>query len=173
VSSARPNTDDGAPGGPTPDPRGHMHRRQRLMPDIDSRKFVKVQKVAHVGTVDAAGWPYVLPLIYIYEGSDRIYFHTGNHRGHLLRNIDHDPRVCLEVAEMGAVHQGQPFACNSALVFTTVIVLVRFARARDNRAKKTWFFDQILSKYGRSNWTFSAGYPLLTASFCTNYRWRS
>jgi hypothetical protein len=62
---------------------------------------------------------------------------------------------------MGAVHQGQPFACNSALVFTTVIVLVRFARARDNRAKKTWFFDQILSKYGRSNWTFSAGYPLL------------
>ena len=61
---------------------------------------------------------------------------------------------------MGAVHQGQPFACNSALVFTSVIVFGP-VRTLDDPAKKTWFFDQILSKYGQSDWTVSAGYPLL------------
>jgi hypothetical protein len=37
----------------------------------------------------------------------------------------------------------------------------RWPHARDDRAKKTWFFDQILAKYGQSDWTFSPGYPLL------------
>jgi hypothetical protein len=27
--------------------RGHMHRRQRLMSDVDAREFLKLQKVAH------------------------------------------------------------------------------------------------------------------------------
>ena len=76
MSNARRNADDGDVGAPPPDPRGHMHRRQRLMSDVDATEL-KVQKVAHVGTVDSAGWPYVVPLIYIYEGGDRLYLHTG------------------------------------------------------------------------------------------------
>lgn len=160
MSSAPPNTNDGRLNGPPPDPRGQMHRRQRLMSDVDARDFLKLQKVAHVGTVDPAGWPYVVPLIYVYEGGDRLYMHTGHHRGHFLRNIDHDPRVCVEVGQMGPVHRGQPFACNSALVFTSVIVFGR-VRVLDDRARKTWFFDQILAKYGQPDWTFSPGYPLL------------
>lgn len=160
MSNAPPNTNDGGLSGPPPDPRGQMHRRQRLMSDVDARDFLKLQKVAHVGTVDPAGWPYVVPLIYVFEGGDRLYLHTGHHRGHFLRNIDHDPRVCVEVGQMGPVHRGQPFACNSALVFTSVIVFGRI-RVLDDRAMKTWFFDQILAKYGQPDWTFSPGYPLL------------
>ena len=70
MSNAPPNTNDGGLSGPPPDPRGQMHRRQRLMSDVDARDFLKLQKVAHVGTVDPAGWPYVVPLIYVYEGGD-------------------------------------------------------------------------------------------------------
>jgi hypothetical protein len=61
---------------------------------------------------------------------------------------------------MGAVHRGQPFACNSALVFTSVIVFLQ-VRILDDQAKKSWFFDRILAKYGESDWTFEPGYPLL------------
>jgi nitroimidazol reductase NimA-like FMN-containing flavoprotein (pyridoxamine 5'-phosphate oxidase superfamily) len=130
------------------------------MSETDSREFLRAQTVAHVATVDAAGWPYVVPLIYIYEGSDRLYLHTGDHRGHFLRNVQHEPRICVEVAEIGLVHRGQPFACNSALVFTSVVVFGT-VRTLEDRAKKSWFFDRILAKYGQPDWTFTPGYPLL------------
>jgi nitroimidazol reductase NimA-like FMN-containing flavoprotein (pyridoxamine 5'-phosphate oxidase superfamily) len=102
----------------------------------------------------------VVPLIYIYEGGDRLFLHTGHHHGHFLRNIQSNPRICVEVGEMGPVHRGHPYACNSALVFTSVIVFGT-VRIIDDRAKKTWFFDSILAKYGDPEWTFTPGYPQL------------
>src|SRR5690349_16940166 len=70
------------------DPRSRMHRSKRQMQADDARTFLRTQKVAHAATVDAAGWPYVIPLIYIYEGGDQVYVHTGNHGGHFQRNIE-------------------------------------------------------------------------------------
>jgi len=130
------------------------------MCDKDTREFLREQRVAHVGAVDSEGWPYVVPLIYIYEGDDRLYLHTGDHHGHFLRNIHQNPRICLEVGEIGPVHRGRLFACNSALVFTSVIVFGP-VRILDDRAKKSWFFHQVLAKYGEPGWTFEPGYPLL------------
>jgi hypothetical protein len=77
-----------------PDLRGKMFRTKRLMPDAEARDFLRNQKIAHVGTVDGNGWPYVVPLVYIYEGRDYLYLHTGAHQG----------------------------ACDSALVYTSVVV---------------------------------------------------
>ena len=146
--------------GHAQDPRGRMHRVKRQMPDADARAFLRTQKVAHAATVDAAGWPYVVPLIYIYEGGDRLYLHTGTHGGHFQRNVESNARMCVEVADMGPVHRGQPFACNSALVYTSVIVFgsVRLVEDRD---RKAWFFDRVLEKYGEPEWTFEPGYPHL------------
>lgn len=42
------------------------------------RAFLWAQRVAHVATKDAEGWPYVLPLAYVFE-DDVIYLHTGAH----------------------------------------------------------------------------------------------
>ena len=55
------------------DLRGHMHRANRLLPDEEARAFLRTQKVAHVATVGVDGWPYVVPLIYIYEGGQRLF----------------------------------------------------------------------------------------------------
>ena len=41
--------------------------------------------------------------------------------GTFQRDRSH-PRMCIEAAAMGPVHRGHPFACNSALVYTSVIV---------------------------------------------------
>lgn len=153
-------TGDPSNAGAGSDRRGQMHRIKRLMPDDDARAFLRTQKVAHVGTVDENGWPYVVPLIYIYEGGDQLYVHTGKHDGHFQQNVQSHPRTCTEVGEMGPVHRGHPFACNSALVYTSVIVFGPI-RILDDRDKKSWFFDRVLEKYGEADWTFQPGYPHL------------
>ena len=50
-----------------PDLRGKTIRSKRLMPDADAREFLRKPKVAHVGTADENGWPYVLRLVFIYD----------------------------------------------------------------------------------------------------------
>lgn len=54
----------------TADLRGHMFRAKRQMPEDEAQQFLRKQMTAHVGTVDANGWPYVVPLVYIYEAGD-------------------------------------------------------------------------------------------------------
>ena len=104
------------------DRRGRVHRARRKMPDGEAQAFLKQQHVVHVGTKDANGWPYVVPLVYVYEGGDLLYFHTGGHRGHFESNIRHDARVCAEVSKIGAVRKGEAYACNSSLEYTSVIM---------------------------------------------------
>ena len=140
------------------DPRGRMHRANRLMPDVEARTFLRTQKLAHVATVGIDGWPYVVPLIYIYEGGDHLFVHTGSHDGHFERNILEQRRACVEVADMGPVHPGRTYACQSALVYTSVITFGA-VRIVDNTPDKTWFFDRVLEKYGDAQWKFEPGYP--------------
>ena len=140
------------------DLRGRMYRAKRMMPDEEARQFLRAHKVAHVGTVDVNGWPYVIPLVYVYEGGDLFYLHTGDHTGHFLTNVQQNPRICVEVGEMGSVHRGRPFACNSALVYTSVMIFGPL-RILDDRAKKEWFFDRLIARYGDAGWTFEPGYP--------------
>ncbi len=147
-----------APGAGPSDLRGQMYRSKRAMPDEKARAFLRTHRVAHVGTVDARGCPYVIPLVYIYEGGDLLYLHTGDHQGHFLSNVQQNPRICVEVGEMGPVHRGKPYACNSALVYSSVIVFGA-VQILDDREKKTWFFDRLLAKYGEEGWTFEPGYP--------------
>jgi hypothetical protein len=52
-----------------PDLRGKIYRERRLMQPAETTEFLRRQKVANVGTVDVNGWPYVVPLVYIYEGA--------------------------------------------------------------------------------------------------------
>jgi uncharacterized protein len=61
------------------DLRGEMVRTGRKMSDEDARAFLKTQKIASVATVDANGWPYVIPLTYIYLGDELLWLHTGAH----------------------------------------------------------------------------------------------
>jgi len=105
----------------------------------------------------------VTPLVYIHEDGDLLYLHTGDHPGHFLTNRQHNPWICVEVAEIGPLHRGQPYASNSALVYTSVVVFgsVRILHGPESREKKAWFLDRLLVKYGEPDWTFEPGYPLI------------
>ncbi len=143
------------------DLRGQMFRAKRQMPDLEAREFLKAQMTAHVGTVDANGWPYVVPLVYIYEGGDLLYLHTGAHQGHFLTNVQRDPRICVEVSTIGPLHKGKTFACQSALVYSSAIVFGPVRILYHDRGKKSWFLDRLLAKHGDPSWVFEPGYPLL------------
>ncbi len=144
-----------------PDMRGQMFRGKRQIPENQAQEFLRQQMIAHVGTVDTNGWPYVVPLVYIYEGGDLLYVHTGAHQGHFLTNVQRDPRISVEVSQIGPLHKGKQFACDSALVYTSVITFGQVSILYHDREKKSWFLDRLLAKHGDPSWAFEPGYPLL------------
>ena len=151
------------PGSQTKDRRGQMTRHDRLIPDEESRTFLRQHAVAHVGTRDEAGWPYVVPLMYVYEEGAHLFLHTGGRGGHFLANTQADPRICISVSEPGPMHHGSPSPCNSALVYKSVIGYgkVQVCQGPDLTEQKTWFFDRLLERLGESRAGYQAGYTML------------
>jgi hypothetical protein len=144
-----------------PDLRGQMFRAQRQMSSADARHFLSEQKIANIGTVDNNGWPYVVPLAFVYEGTEELWFHTGWHEGHLFHNLKEHPKLCLEVSGIGnlaPVKNG--YACDSSLLYSSVIVFGTAEVVADD-SKTTWFFDRMVAKYGDASLEFKPGYPML------------
>jgi nitroimidazol reductase NimA-like FMN-containing flavoprotein (pyridoxamine 5'-phosphate oxidase superfamily) len=141
-----------------------MVRSDRQMSDQDTREFLRRQCVAHVGTCDAAGWPYVVPLMYVYQDGDLLYLHTGPHQGHFLANIRENPRICIQVNETGTMQRGQPSPCNSALVYKSAIAYgtVRVVDGPSVNQQKTWFLDGLLERLNEPMSVYQQpGYPML------------
>jgi uncharacterized protein len=144
-----------------PDLRGQMFRAKRQMSAEEARQFLAQQKIANIGTADANNWPYVVPLAFIYEGTEELWFHTGWHEGHLFHNLKQNARLCLQVSGIGnltPVKDG--FACDSSLLYSSVIVFGT-AEVVEDDARKTWFFDRMVAKYGDPSLEFKPGYPML------------
>ena len=145
------------------DIRGNMTRKDRQMSDADARAFLRIHAMASVGTSDETGWPYVVPLMYVYEEGDRCFLHTGGRGGHFLSNIRRNPKICVTVSASGQMQQGSPSPCDSALVYQSAIVFgtVRVCDGVDLEEKKTWFFDRLLDRLGDSRENYSVGYTML------------
>src|SRR5690242_5139497 len=105
---------NGGAMGQAKDLRGEMIRAARKMTDEDTRAFLRGQKIAHVGTVDANGWPYVVPLAYVYLGDESFWIHTGAHHGHFLTNLEQNPRVCVTVSEIGGMETLGQYLCDGS-----------------------------------------------------------
>lgn len=134
-------------GGTTSDLRGQMVRVGRKMSDQEARDFLGSQKIASVATVDGNGWPYVIPLTYIYRGDDQLWLHTGAHQGHFLANLTSNPRVCITVSEIGGMETNGKYLCNGSQLYTSVVVFGETAIIRDDNSVKNWFFDRLREKY--------------------------
>lgn len=142
--------------------RGHVVNKKREIDAEDAYQFLKEAQVAHVATVGEDGYPYVIPLVYVYEEGNKLYVHIGNLReSHFWTNVKTNSKVSVEVSEMGAVHPGKKYACHSALVYTSVVLFGKIKRIEED-TKKEWFFDRLWEKYGDPEWTFEKdGYPAL------------
>jgi nitroimidazol reductase NimA-like FMN-containing flavoprotein (pyridoxamine 5'-phosphate oxidase superfamily) len=141
--------------------RGEMFRCQRQMSDVIARTFLVAQKTLHVGTVDSEGYPYVVPLAFIYEGTDELWFHTGWHQGHFFHNLQHNPRLCVETSQIGVLTPvDDGYACDSSLICGSVIAFGT-AEVVEDSVCKNWFFDKMVAKYGDSSLEFKPGYPMI------------
>ena len=67
------------------------------MSDADARAFLRIHAMASVGTSDETGWPYVVPLMYVYEEGDRCFLHTAGRGGHFLSNIKRNPKIFCSI----------------------------------------------------------------------------
>lgn len=142
--------------------RGITNNKKREIEEKDAYEFLRQAKVAHVGTVDGEGYPYVIPFVFVYEEGNKLYLHIGNLReSHFWENVKQNPRVSIEVCEMGQVIPGKKYACQSALAYTSVVLFGKITHIEEV-AKKEWFYDQLWKKYGDPNWKFEKeGYPAL------------
>lgn len=142
--------------------RGILNNPKRAIEEKDAYEFLKQAKVAHVGTVDQEGYPYVIPLVFVYVEGNKLYLHIGNLRdSHFWENVKQNPRISIEVSEMGQVVPGKKYACQSALAYTSVVLFGKITRIQED-SKKEWFYDELWKKYGDPNWKFEKeGYPAL------------
>lgn len=124
-----------------------MIRAARQMPDAEARTFLASQRIAHVGTLDANHWPYVVPLAYIYLGGDTLWVHTGAHQGHFLTNLEGNPRVCVTVSEIGGMETNGPYLCDGSQLYGSVVVFGKATIVRHDEEKKKWFFDRLRERY--------------------------
>lgn len=145
------------------DLRGRMTRGDRQMSDADARAFLREHSAASVGTLDSAGWPYVVPLMYVYEEGDKLFLHTGSRGGHFFSNIGENSKICIAVADRGPMHQGTPSPCNSSLVYKSAIVFgkVRVCDGAQLEEQKTWFFERLLERLGDARSNYAMGYTML------------
>ncbi|HZU85813.1 MAG TPA: pyridoxamine 5'-phosphate oxidase family protein [Polyangiaceae bacterium] len=66
--------------------------------DREIDEVLRSEMIGRIGCV-ADGWPYVVPVTYVYDGeSDSVYLHSGE--GLKLRAMRDDPRVCFEVEQI-------------------------------------------------------------------------
>ena len=137
-----------------------IRRTDRLMPDAEAREFLATGFAGRLATVGADGFPYVVPLLYVWMDG-RIYTHNTRARGHLRSNVEHDARACFEVDEPGEIFAYGRFECDSSVSYKSVIAFGRIEIVED-AAHKARFCDGLMHKYGSKDWVRPKGfYPRL------------
>jgi uncharacterized protein len=137
-----------------------VRRVDKLMTDDRAREMLAGGFCGRLGTVGVDGWPYVVPLLYVWLDGE-IWVHNARVQGHLRRNVDHEPRVCFEVDEAGDVFAYGRFECDTSIAYRSVVAFGRI-RVVEEAASKTRFFAELMRKYGDAAWERPRGfYPRL------------
>jgi len=124
-----------------------LRRADKLMTDARALEFLARGFCGRIASVGADGWPYCVPLLYVWaEGEIRV--HNSAAHGHFRANVEHDQRVCFEVDEAGEVFDYGRFECDSSVAYRSVIVFGTIRIVEDDSAKRE-FFDALMAKYGK------------------------
>lgn len=126
---------------------GKLRRSDRAMSEGDSEALLQRALVGRIGTVDAEGRPYVVPLNYVFEGQPRrIHLHLAKQPGHLASNLEFSPRICFEVDEPGPLIATGETACETSHACESVICFGRAHTVTDER-ERTRVARLLVRKY--------------------------
>jgi len=133
-----------------------VRRADKVMSDERARALLDRGYCGRLATVGPDGSPYVVPLLYVVLGGE-IWVHNTSARGHLVRNVEHEARVCFEVDEPGAVFPYGRFECDTSVAYQSVIAFGR-VRIVSERAGKQAFFEALMAKYADPAWARPAAF---------------
>ena len=83
-----------------------MRRAGQQMPDGEARDVLEKGTSGVLGVIGDGGYPYTVPLSYVYDGEGTIYFHCAR-SGHKVDAIERDPRVSFCVVDTDDVVQSE------------------------------------------------------------------
>lgn len=133
-----------------------VRRTDKLMSEERVLEMISRAYCGRLATVGVDGWPYVVPLLYVWMKGE-IWIHNTRARGHLRANVEHEARACFEVDEPGAVFPYGRFECDTALEYRSVVAFGRI-RIVEERAEKEEFFNTLMGKYGDPDWARPKGF---------------
>ncbi len=73
-----------------------MRKKERQMDSEKALNLLQSGEYGVLSSVDAEGQPYGVPVNYVYDGKDVIYFHSAK-EGHKLDNLKNNPKVSFTV----------------------------------------------------------------------------
>jgi len=127
-----------------------MRRTDRLMSDEEALQMLATSFCARLATVGVDGWPYVVPLLYVWM-DQRVFIHRTSSGGHLAENLKANPRVCLEIDAPGEVFAYGRYECDTGLAYTSVIAFGSM-RIVEDLEQKTRFCIELMRKYADASW---------------------
>lgn len=102
-------------------------------------------KVGRLGTFSSSGFPYVLPMHFVYF-NNKIYMH-GLPKGEKIDNIAYNSSVCFEVDEMiSLLHEAVENPCDVNTEFNSIIAQGKATLVEDINEKKEALFE-IIKKF--------------------------
>lgn len=139
--------------------QGAVRRKDKEMAREEAEGLLDRARLAHFATVGADGQPYVIPNLFVHADG-KIYLHTSA-GGHFNRNIEREPRISFEVAEMGTIYPYGEFECDTTVSYASVVGFGT-VRVEADPSAKARFFDRFMAKYGDASWVRPKGfYPRL------------
>ncbi len=118
-----------------------MKEHQLSAEEID--QLLTVSKVGHLGTQNADGFPYVVPVHFAYSPKC-IYIH-GLNRGQKLTNIQNNPKICLEVSQMEGLILDDK-ACDVNTKYQSVVIFGK-AEMVEETEEQIEALNQVVGKY--------------------------
>lgn len=127
-----------------------QHRMKEFsMKEDEINNLLLRGKVAHIGTINEDGSPYVLPVNYLYYDK-KIYIH-GLKVGTKVGNIKKDNRVCIEVCEFNKLLKNNlAILCDIDADYESVVISGSANEIEDVEKKKdvfVHFFEKYAPEY--------------------------
>lgn len=83
-----------------------MRRGKQALSDQESRKILSDASSGVLAVLGDDGYPYAVPLSFVFDGKDRLYFHCAV-SGHKLDAIQNEPKVSFCVIAQDDVHPSE------------------------------------------------------------------
>ncbi len=122
-----------------------LRRADKQMSEARLQELLKRGYCGRLATVGADGFPYIVPLLYVWMDG-KIYTHNTRAPGHLRANVDANPHACFEIDEPGEVFGYGRFECDTAISYSSIVAFGSVVVV-DDRAEKDRFCRALIDKY--------------------------